>query len=130
MFNFFKNDKEIVDKIPSVDVPIEYMPTIDPKDCVHDWNLFAKTFASPKPDVEFKEIQGTTLERLMFGVTTYLWECIHCGTIRKIETLGTDENPLNELLEKASGGIQYVDYNNRRFAVALVPNEEAKINIR
>lgn len=122
-FNFLKQKEELSD-------PILDTAQAAPETCTHVWNIFAKTFAAPKTSIQLTDLPSQVLERLLFGVTTYMWECIECGNIRKIETLGIDDNPLDAVLQKALNGIQYVDFNGRKFAIALVPQEEQNISVR
>ena len=97
--------------------------------CNHNWNLFAKTYAAPKPASD--NIPEVFFERIVLGVTTYLWECLNCSLIRKEESLGSDENQLVEVLDKAEKlGIQYVTYNGKKFGIAIVPMDEGKIPIK
>jgi hypothetical protein len=59
------------------------------------------------------------LEKALFGTTSYMWECNVCGDIRKQEMLGSDENQLNELLDKVEKfGMQYVKENGNVYAIA------------
>jgi hypothetical protein len=115
MFNPFKNDTEQVLQLESGEIQ---------EPCQHVWNLFAKTFAPAVP-ASSPDLPQDLLEKILFGVTTYMWECLNCGMLRKQESLGSDENQLFEILERASkDGIQYVEYNNNRFGIALVPKDE------
>lgn len=97
--------------------------------CTHQWNLFSKTYAAPKPANEY--IPEKSFERVIFGVTTFLWQCLACGVLKHEESLGSDDNQLAEVLDRADRlGIQYVNYNNKRFGIAMVPKEEGNIPIR
>lgn len=114
MFNPFKKKEQVLELGPGT--------SIEP--CQHVWNLFAKTYAAPIPTTP-QELPQDLLEKILFGVTTYMWECLNCGLLRKQESLGSDENQLYEILERASKeGIQYTEYNNRKFGIALVPVDD------
>lgn len=90
----------------------------------HDWQLVAKTFAPPIKDLT-NITDAKLLEKALFGVTTLLWQCSLTGDT-KIETMiGSDENHLQDILERAEKfGMQYVPFNGKKFAIALVPSEE------
>ena len=97
--------------------------------CSHSWNLFSKTYAAPKPANE--HIPESSFERVIFGVTTFLWECMNCGTLRQEQALGSDDSQLAEVLDKAERlGIQYINYNGKRFGIALVPQGEGNVPLR
>lgn len=97
--------------------------------CDHNWNLFSKTYAAPKPASE--HIPEPSFERVIFGVTTFMWECLNCGIVRQEQALGSDDNQLAEVLDRADRlGIQYVNYNGKKFGIALVPQSEGNIPLR
>jgi len=93
--------------------------------CTHDWKMFAKNYAPPRPDaMKLEGVDAKILERALLGVTTYLWECKVCSLVRKEETLGSDENQLQELCEKAAKyGIQYIEIDGVNFGIAKVPSQ-------
>lgn len=94
-----------------------------PDEDVTEWGLFAKTYSAPNPAID-SSLPTEVLEKAVLGVTTYLFSNAK-GDIKKVEVLGSDETQLNEMLDKAAKeGIQYVNYANRKFAVAMVPVEE------
>lgn len=108
-------------KNPFKDNDIKLLPA--PK-CEHVWNLFSKTYASPRTP-ENIDLPDNMLERLLFGVTTYVWECMSCGEIRTQESLGSDENHLYEILDKVKKyGMQYIEVDDSKFAIALVPKDD------
>ena len=55
--------------------------------CKHDWQEKHITHA-PGIVVQNLECTGRTLERLVLGVTTIIWECSKCKKLRKEEMLG------------------------------------------
>jgi len=68
----------------------------------HTWTLVAKTYARPRLDLNILQIlNGNSLEKALFGVTTTVWEN-ELGQIRREEFLGSDESVLDDLLDKAS----------------------------
>lgn len=109
--------------------PIGEEPLLLPA-CTHDWVLFAKNYAPARKDIP-NQLPEALAEKALFGVTTYLWECRVCSEVRKEETLGSDENQLTQLLEKVEKfGMQYVEEGGKVFAIARVPENEAKLPVR
>lgn len=90
---------------------------------IHLWNLVAKTYAAPRPNLNIPNLPQFTLEKVLFGVTTYVWECTLTGDVKTKEVLGSDENELTTVLEKAKREMQYVNYGDERFGIALVPKD-------
>lgn len=95
--------------------------------CTHDWKLIAKSYGPPRKDIPASAVTEVA-EKAMFGVTTLLQECSICHALRKQEMLGSDENQLNELLDKVDKfGMQYVKENNKVYAIAQwVPDSQGK----
>lgn len=92
----------------------------------HNWQLVGKTYAPPS--VAKEGMTAETLEKVLFGVTTLLWECTITGDTRKEELLGSDESQLTLLCEKADKfGMQYVTVNGKSYAIALVPPEDIQV---
>lgn len=90
----------------------------------HDWQLVAKSYAPPIKDVS-NITDAKILEKALFGVTTLLWSCTLTGDTKVEEMIGSDENHLHEVLERADKfGMQYIPYNGKKFAVAVVPSDE------
>lgn len=115
MFNFLKSKDEKIDlALPEDTSSVE-------KQVADKWQFFAKTYATPNPTAN-PTLPESVLEKSILGVTTFLWVNSR-GEIKKQEVLGSDENPLFDLLDKAMMGLQYVDYRGRKFGIALVPNE-------
>lgn len=100
---------------------IDTQPLTQPR----DWQLIARSYAAPIRQIP-ESLQDVGLaEKAMFGVTTILLQDTITGDIRKEEIVGSDENQLYLILEKAKQfGIQYINYNGERFAIAVVPKEE------
>lgn len=114
---FFDSQREVVNQLA--------LPS-----CTHSWQLFAKNYAPPRKDVP-EGISDKLAEKALLGVTTYLWSCSACSQVRKEETMGSDENQLADIFEKADKfGIQYIEDDGRVFAIARVPESEAKLPIR
>lgn len=83
----------------------------------HSWTLVAKTYARPRTDVS-----GITdkemAERAIFGVTSLAWECADCGETRQEYMLGSDQNTLDEVLDKVlEFGQQMVERDGNRYLV-------------
>lgn len=59
--------------------------------CKHEWLEIKETYAPPKGHL-VERLRGVNVsdffERLIYGVTTILWECKKCHKIRKEEMLG------------------------------------------
>ncbi len=106
-----------------------------------NWLLVGTTVADPQtvsPDLACK-IPPKTLEKMLLGVTTYIWEDQEEKKIRKEEFLGTDETPLKQLLDRADMW-QKVDIvsENKRYVilrlqdsqvVPVIPSEENQNNV-
>lgn len=94
--------------------------------CDHSWKIVAKTYAPAIPKLQTLQFDPTILQKVLFGVTSYMWECEHCGAVHKEELLGSDENQLTEILEKADtlGTIQYVKHEDKSFAITKVPQSQ------
>lgn len=91
----------------------------------HEWNLVGRSYAPPTRNIPQQLTDAVQLERAMFGVTTLLFIDQISGELRKEELIGSDENQLETMLDKADNyGIQYIPYNNKRFAIAMVPSDE------
>ena len=59
--------------------------------CKHQWKEISRTYAEPQSSG--LEIQGRgrkVLEKIIFGVTTILWECQKCQELRREELLGKE----------------------------------------
>ena len=86
----------------------------------HDWKLVTKTTSDPK-SLSATELTSSAPQdfwnKLIFGVTTYVWECA-CGEIRTQECLGTEESPLGEVLNRVDAyGSQQVSRNGKNYMV-------------
>lgn len=91
---------------------------------LHDWQLVAKSYAPPIKDVSNIN-DPKILEKALFGVTTLLWSCTITGDTKVEEMIGSDENHLHDVLERAKKfGMQYVPYDGEKYAIALVPSDE------
>lgn len=90
------------------------------------WQLVGKTYASPVPYLNIpKEVIGESLERLINGCTTLVWQEEKTGEVKTVVILGTDEDKLETLAAKALvEGMQYFTVNGQTFAIAVwVPKE-------
>ena len=123
MFNFLKHQKSSTSLTPEAISALEEIGNQN-----DEWQFFAKTYATPNPTIN-PALPVAVLEKAVLGVTTFLWVNSK-GEIKKQEVLGSDENPLFDLLDKAMSGLQYVDYKGRKFGVALVPQETTSIPLR
>lgn len=69
----------------------------------HKWQLVSRSYAAPVRSYEgihLEKLPKDMAEKMMLGVTTYLWECLLTNEIRKEEILGTDTQVLDELFLK------------------------------
>lgn len=55
----------------------------------HKWVETARTFAEPNEKITPNHYNDTTAP-LVHGLTTIIWECSLCGTIRKETMLGKE----------------------------------------
>lgn len=116
----------IFDRQPSLEEQQLVLP------CTHDWVLISKTYAPPVKGLQTTIEDIKVLEKALFGLTTYLWECRVCSAIRKEEALGSDENQLDELVDKVEKlGMQYIKEGDNTYAIAKVPpSDEPRVPLR
>jgi hypothetical protein len=86
---------------------------------VHQWEMLSKTQAPPRQDVTNITSDKEILDKMLFGVTVFLWECLLCHELRKESVLGSDVTQLDELIDKADRyGPQYIQRTDgQTFAV-------------
>lgn len=86
----------------------------------HIWTIVGKTYAPPT-NLNLStntNMPATVLEKAMFGVTTLLWDC-PCGDTKREELLGSDEDLLEALINKADKiGPQFIDRNGKSFIIS------------
>lgn len=93
------------------------------------WELSGKTYSPPKPTSN-PDFPVPVLEKAVLGVTTFMFSNQY-GEMKTVEVLGTDETEMNDILDSALlKGVQYINYKNNKFAIALVPKEEDNIQVR
>lgn len=120
-----KINKIIKSLIEKKSVSLEDLPV------QHDWQLISKSYAPPRRDIPVEKLPPELVQKAIFGVTVYLWQCKNTGEIRKDEVLGSDENQLLDLIEKAEKyGIQYIKEGQSTYAVAKVPPESAGVPLK
>lgn len=87
--------------------------------CVHQWEMTTRTYAPPTPSLP-TITDSHVLEKALFGVTSYMWECHTCGGLRTQEMLGSDEpTPLAKIIENVEReGMQYIKENGQVYAIA------------
>lgn len=79
---------------PQLELPVERE--------MHEWRLVSKSYAPPRKDITgLESLPQSTIERALFGVTVYLWECKLTGDIRKEAIVGSDTPQMEELFQKA-----------------------------
>jgi len=86
----------------------------------HTWALTGKTYARPRLEIGILQIlSGDTLEKALFGITTTIWECNHCGKVKREVFLGSDEPVLDELLDRvAQFGNQSIERGSDTFTIS------------
>ncbi len=88
-------------------------------ECSHQWEFATKTYAPAIRPIANSNIDLKILQKMLFGVTTYMWQCKHCGASRIEEMLGTDENRLDDILDKVDKfGMQYVKERGNVYGIA------------
>lgn len=84
----------------------------------HQWQIVSKTYAPPRLDVTATDGDKDLIEKLMFGVTAFLWECVLCNETKKDYLVGSETTTLQEELDKAElYGPQYVERNGITFEI-------------
>ncbi len=69
-------------------------------------------------------------QKALFGATVLLWKCVVCSKTRQEEVLGTDENQLDNLLEKAEQyGPQYIQKEGVTFVVAKYQSQVSQVSV-
>lgn len=103
----------------------EVQPLVETQDSIkpehkHEWELLSKTTATPRRDIPVDNLDKDVTEKILFGATVFLWECLICKTLRKESVVGTDTPPLDEMMDKAAAyGPQYIQRaDGRTFIVA------------
>ena len=91
----------------------------------HTWKVIGKTYAPPTNLQITAELQGmitmdvATVQKSLFGVTTLLWECSSCGETKREELLGSDEDLLESVINKAEKiGPQFVQRRGKDFIIS------------
>ncbi len=75
----------------------------------HEWDLVSKTYVPQRRDLQPVSIPQDTIEKMLFGATIYLWECVICRSLRKETMLGHDVSQLDEMIDKIDQyGSQYI----------------------
>ena len=103
----------------------------------HEWELISKTYAPPNitvsPNGQLNTQDKELVERLTFGVTNLLFQCVLCKDFHKEEMLGSDEDTLGTMVQKVeSYGPQYFQRENNTYVVAryVVPNQSGNLPVR
>lgn len=98
----------------------------------HEWELLSKTQAPPRRDIPQTNYDKDILDRMLFGVTVFLWECLLCHKLRKESVLGSDVTQLDELIDKADRfGPQYIQRTDgQTFAIIKYTNQQGPIPMR
>ena len=83
---------------------------VSPESHKHEWNIILKTSVPPaKTPAKIEDVSEALVEKSLFGMTVILWQCVVCANTKQEAVLGTDEQPLDLLLEKVEQfGPQYI----------------------
>lgn len=84
------------------------------------WTLVGTTVVDPQnvTGTLCDKLSPATLEKTLFGYTTYIWQNDETGDIRKDEYLGLDETPLRTLLSKVDQWGKYeVLLDGKKYAI-------------
>jgi len=96
---------------------------LEPSSHDHEWKLTSRTYAPPRRD-SITELPESVIELAMFGLTTYLWECVICKETKQEKMLGSDTPQLDELLDKTEiYGPQYVQREGKTYIITRYINE-------
>lgn len=106
--------KEILEKIKRNKVE----STMKPERRVthnHQWSLIARTYAPPSMGV-IDGLSDEAKQQAVMGATTILWQCTTCGETKKEIMLGSDEDTMEELMQKAELlGPQYIQRDDKTY---------------
>ena len=85
----------------------------------HLWKIVAKTYAPPSNIIGGElNMTESVMSKAMFGVTTLLWEC-PCGETKKEELLGSDEDLLESVIDKADKiGPQFIERRGKSYIIS------------
>lgn len=119
----FKSSKDQEFTIPSM------VPPVPPETHTHQFEIIMKTYAPPNPRVDVKNSESLSQE-VLFGITTLLFKCLICSELKQEKVLGTDEQPLDAVLNKADlYGPQYIQKENVTYVVAKYQPPAPQTNI-
>lgn len=67
-----------------------------------NWQLIGTTSTDPQivPESVVGKVTDDVIQKILFGTTTYIWEEQNTHEVKKIETLGSEETPLRQLLAR------------------------------
>jgi len=80
----------------------------------HEWQLQSKTYGAPQRNIPSNITDREILEKLLFGVTNFLFYCVICKIFKKEVLLGSEGNRLDDILDliDAHGTPQYIQRNS------------------
>jgi len=58
----------------------------------HKWTIVERSYVKSIPLPTNLKCSEQMAERMLFGLTSYIYECSACGKIRKEELLGKSDN--------------------------------------
>jgi len=91
----------------------------------HQWILTARTYAPPSMG-STEGMSDEAKQQAAMGVTTILWQCSGCGETKKEVMLGSDEDTMEELMQKSELlGPQYIQRDGKTYVfMRWVPPSE------
>lgn len=85
----------------------------------HAWVEIARTYARPRRDVSANGYSEEIFQRTLFGATNILYECKICHEHKSETLLGSTEDTLEDLCDKALEiGTQYFQKDNETFTIS------------
>lgn len=98
----------------------------------HQWESRYTTYAPPRRDVDPSGITNQdVLQKLLFGVTTTMSECLICHQRLVNEYLGSDRERLDEILDKVETfGVQYYQRDGNTYMIQKYQPQQPVVPIR
>lgn len=84
----------------------------------HKWELVSKVISEPK-NIQTNKLYNTNFsKKLVFGATTFIWECKDCGKLRIQEILGMEVVSLDRVLDRVDEyGNQPIVRENKEYII-------------
>lgn len=98
----------------------------------HNWQLVSKTTSEPRnlPSPFPPNLAKAFLDKVIFGFTTYIWECEECGETKVQECLGIEVTTLEDVLNRVDAyGSQPITRGEREYVVILKPQTNQPVGV-